>query len=332
MPIDLDRPLRDVALLRTIPGAVDYLHEELRLLPAGAVSVIRRYRDALLIDYDGPLRPLAANRYFDALAVALFPDFPVRVRDSLEHGILGLLPERPAFRVGDLGDQRWSVRDELESDHGWVNNPSAWDLNVDAVPDGLVAEVGGLFLTSRFGRLLRAPASTNPVIGAILVRLAKIEPGQTLLDPFCGAGTLLVLAGEMASPGRLVGAELTTQWSRAARDNLAARDLAGTVLRSDAQAMPFAGESVQRIVSNLPFGKRVGSHRVNTELYPAALREMSRVLVRNGRAALLTEDKRLFREQVQRTPTLRVIKEIVLERGGLHPSAYVLVKRGSHRR
>ncbi len=43
---------------------------------------------------------------------------------------------------------------------------------------------------------------------------------------------------------------------------------------------------------------------------------------------LLTDDKRLFRETVQRTRLVRVVKEIVLARGGLHPSAYVLVKRG----
>ena len=31
---------------------------------------------------------------------------------------------------------------------------------------------------------------------------------------------------------------------------------------------------------------------------------------------------------VQRTPLLRVIKEVVLARGGLHPSVYVVAKRG----
>ncbi|OLB81307.1 MAG: hypothetical protein AUI14_03660 [Actinobacteria bacterium 13_2_20CM_2_71_6] len=81
-------------------------------------------------------------------------------------------------------------------------------------------------------------------------------------------------------------------------------------------------------MANLPFGRRVGSHRVNADLYPAALREIARVLPGGGRAVLLTDDKRHFRETVQRTPLVRVIKEVVLARGGLHPSVYVITKRG----
>ena len=42
---------------------------------------------------------------------------------------------------------------------------------------------------------------------------------------------------------------------------------------------------------------------------------------------LLTEEKRLLRDAVQRTADLNVIKEVELESGGLHPSAYVVVNR-----
>ena len=214
---------------------------------------------------------------------------------------------------------------------GWDNSANQWDVNIEVGTGGLVAEVGELYLTGRFGELHRVPASTNPVIAAVMVRLAKIEDGQTVLDPFCGAGTLLVLAGEMARPGHLVGTEIRRSWGELARRNLAARRLPGAVLHADARRLPFGTGTVDRVVANLPFGKRIGSHQVNTELYPAALREISRVLTRQGRAVLLTDDKRLFRETVQRTPLLRIIKEIVLERGGVHPSAYVIVKRGNTR-
>lgn len=331
--LDLDRPVVDTLLLGTVPGVVDYLAEDLRHLPAGSATVVKRYRDALLVAYDGPLRPLAAIRYFDTCAVVLSPDVPTRLRESLDRGVLGALSaEAPVrFRVGRIGEDRWDARASLESEYGWVNSPTAWDLNVEPAPDGLVAQVGGLFLTARFGRLHRAPASTNPVIGAVIVRLAKISTGQTVLDPFCGAGTLLVLAAEMARPGRLVGGDLSRHWARTARDNLGLRRHEGVVLHADAQRLPFGAGEADRIVANLPFGKRVGSHRVNIDMYPAAMREISRVLADDGRAVLLTEDKRLFREVVQRTPRLRVIKEVVLERGGAHPSVYVLTKRGRSR-
>ena len=317
--VDLDRHIHDRLILRTVPGAVDYLAEDVRAL---GVPVLRRDPDGLVIDYAGPLRPLAAIRYFDVLSVD-----PDRLDASRDGGVLAaLLPQDGSvrFRVGELGEDRWTVRDRLESGYGWQNSPNAWDVNVE--PGG--AEIGALYLTQRFGELRRTPASTNPVVAAVLTRLAKIEPGQTVLDPFCGAATLLVHAAEMARPGRLIGFDVQQRWLRMAAENLRGRGTSALLARVDAGHLPLATGTVDRVMANLPFGKRVGSHRVNAELYPAALAEIARVLPGRGRAVLLTDDKRLFRETVQRTHLVRVIKEIVLARGGLHPSAYVVVKRG----
>jgi SAM-dependent methyltransferase len=322
--IDLDQPVRDRLVLRTVPGAVDYLAEDLRTLPA---TIVRREPDRLLVEYAGSLRALAAVRYFDICAVDLDGIPEERLAESLRDGALAAL--RPAegtvrFRVGDVGEGRWDLRDRLVDGYGWRNDPRSWDVNLES--HGV--ELGALYLTQRYGELRRTPASTNPLIGAVMVRLTKIQPGQTVLDPFCGAGTLLVLAGEMAAPGRLVGGEVQARWLAMSAENLRTRGVKGHLVRADATRIPVATGAVDRVLANLPFGKRVGSHKVNSDLYPGALREIARVLPGNGRAVLLTDDKRLFREAVQRTPLLRVIKEVVLARGGLHPSVYVLAKRG----
>jgi SAM-dependent methyltransferase len=337
--VDLDQPVRDRLVLRTIPGAVDYLAEDVRQLPA---TVVRRAPDRLVVDYAGPLRPLTAVRYFDICAIDLGTVDPAtvdpatrldhamvdrRLASSMKDGALAAL--RPAggpvrFRVGEIGEGRWELRDHLVNGYGWCNEPRSWDVNVER--HGV--ELGALYLTQRYGELRRTPASTNPLIGAVLVRLAKIQPGQTVLDPFCGAGTLLVLAGEMAAPDRLVGGDVQPRWLALATENRKLRSVPAALVRLDARRLPIVTGSVDRVLANLPFGKRVGSHQVNEELYPQALREIARVLQSGGRAVLLTDDKRLFRQSVQRTPLLRVMKEVVLARGGLHPSAFVLSKRG----
>jgi len=323
----------DRLLLTTIPGAVDYLYEELRHVPE--VEITGRQRDGVTVEVTGDLTALAANRYYSTAAVILGDDPVARLRESLASGVLSTLPRAPRFRIGAIGDERWPLRDRLE-DLGWANEPGDWDLNIETGPSGLVAEVGQLYWTSRFGDLLRAPASTTPVIAAVMIRLAKIEPGHTLLDPFCGAGTLLVEA--LRGPaGHLLGADHDRRWIQAtgrnlelARERIDRTDSAATPItlwRGDARHLPLRDGSVDRIVSNLPFGKRVGSHRHNLTLYPDVLREYARVLTRSGRAVLLTEDKRLFAQSVQRTRGIRVIKEIEFATGGAHPSAYVIATR-----
>lgn len=115
---------------------------------------------------------------------------------------------------------------------------------------------------------------------------------------------------------------------------------------ADAASLPLAASSVAAAVSNLPFGKRAGSHKINIALeevcgeslgeelfvwdlvcspYPAFVRELDRILVPGGRAVLLTEEKRLLRQTLQER-RFRIQEEHMLTVGGLHPSAFVAVK------
>ena len=346
--LDLDAPVRDRLLLVTVPGAVDHLAAEVeRAAATGSFTapVVRRLSDGLLVDHAGPLRPLAAVRPFSGCAVWLADRVPVDPADldvtsltgaSRADGVLGALASAGpvGFRVApDLGEARWPLRDALESDLGWPNTPADWRVNLRSHGGALVADVGPLFQTARFGELARMPASTTPVISSVLVRLLKAEPGDLVLDPFCGAGTNLVVAAEAVPDLDRVGLDLDPRALAAARSNLTGTPGPWLLARSDAARLPLPDGAVDRVVANLPFGKRIGTHAGNQELYPAFLRGVGRVLSARGRAVLLTEDKRLFLDAVQRTAGLKIVKETVLETGGLHPSAYVVTRgRGSGRK
>jgi tRNA (guanine6-N2)-methyltransferase len=329
---DLDRTVADRLLLRTVPGAVDYLVEDLRSLgPQTQARVEQRWRDGVLVDFAGSLDRLAAIRFFSSCSVWLEPDVMAALTRSRDGGLLRAVAAghgaRVPFRVADIGDRRWPLRDELQNTLGWVNAPTDWAVNVDDYRGHLVLDVGALFFTARFGRLERVPASTTPVVAAVLARLTKAGPDDVVLDPFCGAGTNLVQVAQMSTPARLLGSDLDLGAMAKARANLAARGIQAQLWQADAARLPVAPQSVDRIVANLPFGKRAGSHAANVELYPAFLRRVRNVLRPTGRAVLLTEEKRLLRDAVQRTADLSVIKEVELESGGLHPSAYVVVSR-----
>jgi tRNA (guanine6-N2)-methyltransferase len=156
--------------------------------------------------------------------------------------------------------------------------------------------VSGLRLSDRSMRhrtykLEHRPASLRPTLAAAMIRLAEIAPRHIVLDPMCGAGTLLAerLAAAASIRGGCApvwGGDIDFRAVRAASVNL--RRLGSALLtRWDAGRLPLASASVDRIVSNPPFGKQLSSPDAVAPLYRAMLREYDRVLRPGGLAVLI---------------------------------------------
>ena len=78
-----------------MPGAVDYLVEDLRALgPQAQVRVEQRWRDGVLVDFTGSLARLAAIRFFSSCSVWLEPDLMAALARSREAGCSA--PWRPS--------------------------------------------------------------------------------------------------------------------------------------------------------------------------------------------------------------------------------------------
>jgi tRNA G10 N-methylase Trm11 len=107
----------------------------------------------------------------------------------------------------------------------------------------------------------------------------------------CGAATLLAerLAGCQQGRGGFAavwGGDVDFSAVRAAAVNL--RRLGPALLaRWDATRLPLAADSVDRIVSNPPFGKQLSSPDAVVPLYHSMLREYDRVLRPGGQAVLI---------------------------------------------
>jgi tRNA (guanine6-N2)-methyltransferase len=342
--VDARRPVADRIHLESLPGVIERLLQQCHDLGAPALTGIERVGDCVVAQVRGPLEPVARIRMYSALSVVLggyeenrakgYEDAVEALRGSLRDGVLSALTlgdQPPSFRIDPLTD-RFEVRDLIEQRLGWVNDPQSWQVNVTRRDDLLLAQVGPLYHAARFAAMERIPASTNPLIAALMVQFAKPEAGQVLYDPFCGAGTLLVEAAALRRRLRLVGGDVSARALSAAAVNRGALFPGGLLVRADATAMPFGAEAVDRVVSNIPFGKRVGSHGTNIGLYPGFLGELGRVLRTDGRAVVLTDDKNLFRASVERTRGLRLLREVKLSTGGLHPSAFILERTRAARR
>lgn len=269
---------------------------------------------------DGRLDELAGCTLYSTVAIPL----PGELERS---DVLAALGPRVGFRVGTNDPEvrrQWIAA--VEQQLGWVNRPNDWDVNLTQTPDGWCAELGPLSWMRRFGLLERLPWSTTPLVAEVLVRLAKVRPKDHVVDPFCGSGTILLAVRRREATSRTTGTDHDPRAIAVARRNGVI-----SLARADAQALPLQAGSVDRVISNLPFGKQVGSHRINRELYPAVLAEIARVLKDTGRAVLLTEDKRLLRKAIDEQKALKIVRHRLLKYNGATPTAYIVARTRARR-
>ena len=147
------------------------------------------------------------------------------------------------------------------------------------------------------------PASLRPTIGAAMVRLAGASVSQVVLDPMCGAATILAEQIELSKirkSGKIDvwGGDFDMNMLRAAASNLI-RVGPALLAHWDARRLPLATGSVDRIVSNPPFGKQMSSPAEIAPLYRTAVKEYNRVLRPGGRAVLLVSEMDALREAVR---------------------------------
>eukprot|EP00934_Nitzschia_sp_Nitz4_P007453 Nitzschia sp. Nitz4//scaffold20_size174350//106782//108935//NITZ4_002112-RA/size174350-snap-gene-0.221-mRNA-1//1//CDS//3329541839//7443//frame0 len=133
-------------------------------------------------------------------------------------------------------------------------------------------------------------------IAYALVRLAGVKPGQTILDPFCGSGTLLLEAMEVFQKQLYcIGMDVSKRSAQGARENALAEGCTDDMCKfvcSDARGLRrhVKDESVDAVISNLPWGVQTGQKNSVSDLktlYEIFLRTAWYVLKKDGKMVML---------------------------------------------
>jgi tRNA (guanine6-N2)-methyltransferase len=238
------------------------------------------------------------------------------------------LPTRPTFsttasfvghRNYTTAEIKAAVADGIARANGWAyrHDDARADLNVRVFIEHDLAHVG-LRLGARPlhdrppGRLHRVGA-LKPSVAAALVALAGVTPGIRVLDPCCGAGAIVYEAG--ASGAQAYAGDIDPTAVALARANAGHPGGAGGFVVLDAQRLPFGDGSVDRIISNLPWGRQVPTDAPLPTFYWRAMAEMRRTLVDDGRLVMLTGAPDLAC-----LPTLRCVQRREISLHGQRPT------------
>lgn len=307
-------------------GFAEQLKEE--LVSLGFSGEIRK--DAVRIRTADIARVYRANGMVEAL-LPIAKDVP-------------MTPQAIAVAVGKCIGKRYriEVRGYLKDRSGFIeklvpkldgrNNPSAYDceLRIDSRNDVCdlywkLWNVKDCRYPWRKGTL---PASMHPALASVLTRYALSfgkEARPTVLDPFCGSGSLLFSAEAQRDCRELLGVDISGTAVRIARENAEAgkskaRFVCRDILRFEAK------RGADLVVSNLPFGNRVGSHKTNEQLYARFVKRLPHFLRENGTAVLYTTEGKLLERLLKNTPALRPVETKRTAAGGLAPWIFVIDK------
>ena len=214
---------------------------------------------------------------------------------------------------------------------------------LDAQEFTLYLDTSGEALFKRGLRQIQGEAPLRENLAAGILALADWQPGVPLLDPMCGSGTLLMEAAQIAcqiAPGAgrqfafeklelfdmsvwkkirqtatdkqlactfqsIYGSDLYGSALASARHNLEAAGLAECVSLKQANALEISAPAPTGIlVSNPPYGVRIGDQQMLAEFYPQ-FGDVLKQRFSGWQAFLLTADTQLAKS-VPLTPSRRI--------------------------
>ncbi|MFP4229376.1 MAG: THUMP domain-containing protein [Salinivenus sp.] len=187
-------------------------------------------------------------------------------------------------------------------------------------------------LSRRQARLFQPRAALKPNVAYALLRLSHREsPPNVVLDPFCGSGTILWEAGALWPEAQLIGNDWNEDTLAGARQNADAQHLTDRATLHEADVWNLADTlgdtTADLIVTNPPFGVRLGSSMDFFPFYRRVLGQFASVLRPGGRVVMLVLRQGPFKNALGATESFNIRHVRVVELGGLYPRVFVLGRR-----
>jgi 23S rRNA G2445 N2-methylase RlmL len=287
------------------------------------------------------------------------------------------LPGAPTYRVtaSHLGRRNYSRYDVEGAVDAALSESLPWrfvpndpeedepDLDVRVLLEAdwalIGLRLGAIPLHRRAYKVASRPGSLKAPVAYCLCLLAELAAGHVVLDPACGAGTILIEAAALARRGVILGGDIDESALEVAQANLDAVGLPAPVValnqriihelrgrhlgaldaispigsadqpivalyHGDATDLQLADRAIDAVVTNLPWGQQVPVEADLGALYAGMLRTIRRVLAAGRRAVLLTDRSEALLAALGERPVLHLVISQQISLFGRHPTIYVL--------
>lgn len=223
-------------------------------------------------------------------------------RFDLSAYITDLLVSTGKFVAGDIGKHNFPIRVDV-------------DINTCILSVQLTT-ADFRFRGSNYGYM---PGGIRPTIAAALIRVSKPDKADVFYDPFCGAGTIPRERARIQNR-RILASDINPDAVVCTKNNLPGNI---KVFQCDARNMKVKDNSIDVIVSNIPWGKQIEVESI-AELYTDFFHEAGRVLKDKGRIVILTDREEIVECAEKRG--FRISRKAVVSLHGLLAGVYFIQK------
>lgn len=188
-----------------------------------------------------------------------------------------------------------------------------------------IAGNGKIFnLSNRGWRRSFVSAGINPSLAYVMCMVGDLKESDIVYDPFCGSSVLPITALKYFNVKRVVCSDISGGAITKSESNFKDAEIDVSkyrLIRSDVCKMRLSKQNADKILSNLPFGIRVGSHESNVEAYTGLEVFARKILRKKGKIVLLTQEKVLLREVFKKS-TWKIKSIMRVNEGGLLPEVF----------
>ncbi len=183
-------------------------------------------------------------------------------------------------------------------------------------------------LSTRPWRVCNMAGGLNATLAVAMLKLVKPKSSDHLFNPMCGSGTLLIEAYQNFNFSNISGCDSSGSALSCAQQNIVASGFQNSIglFLSDATELSMSSECIDVVVCDLPWGDAVGTNRANATLYPAFIKEMTRVTKKNARMILLSHNIKLVERLVPSFPVWELKSKQRVFHSGHYPRMYLLFR------